>query len=139
MAEYCETADVKKRATANGWRYIADRDHDGQISTLEQGEIDAAIQWAGDDIDAALYPRIETDDARGQGVRYLKNIAVDLAVWRLFTNGGDDAPAAIETAYEDAKDKLKRIKGGESVPGLTMTHPRPTNVSARVPRAYMPR
>ena len=139
MTEYCTQAEVKKRATANGWRYMADRDHDGILNTSESGEVDYAIQWAGDEIDVALAPQIETADARSQGNRYLKNIAIDLAVYRLFTNGGDDATASVQAAFDAASEKLSRIKGGERVPSLSVLYPHPTQQTVRVPRAYMPR
>ena len=139
MTEYCESADVKKRATVNGWRYLTDRDHDGQTNTTESGEIEAAIQWAGDEIDVALYPRIQASDARGQQSRYLKNLCVDLSVHRLFSQGGDDVPTSIQEAFKAANEKLTRIKGGEAVPGLSMVHPRPSTLTSKVPRAYMPR
>lgn len=140
MTEYTTQAAVKKRATANGWKYLADRDHDGVVSTNESAEVDAAIQWAGRRIDYALAPAIEPADARGQGNGHLSDIAVDLATHRLFTNGGDDAPQSIVAAFEAAEEQLRRIKGGEAVPGLTIVPPynSPTT-GRRVPRAYMPR
>lgn len=139
VAEYCSQADVKERATLQGWRYLADRDHDGQVNTAESGAVDAAIEWAGDEIDVALAPKIEPADARGQSNRYLKNIAIDLSVYRLFTNGGDDATASVTRAYEEAREKLQRIKTGEDVPGLERVYPRPSMITTKVPRAYIPR
>lgn len=142
MTEYTTQAAVKKRATANGWRHLADRDHDGVVSSAESGEVDAAIAWAGRKIDYALAPNILPSDARSQGNGHLDDIAVDLSVYRLFTNGGDDVPVSIREAFDAAEEQLRRIKAGESVPGLTILPP--YNSGSRhgnrdVPRAYMPR
>lgn len=136
MTEYVTQAEVKKRATANGWRHIADRDHDGRLSDAESQAVDAAIAWAGRKIDVAIAPRVLPADARGQQVGYLKDLCVDLAVYRLFTNGGDDAPASIQAAYDEATESLDRIRSGEQVPGLTYVYPRPSPITTRVPRAY---
>lgn len=136
MTEYVTQAEVKKRATAAGWRHIADRDHDGTLNTAESSAVDYAIAWAGDEIDAVLAPKIEPQDARAQQVRYLRNIAVDLAVYRLFTNGGDDATTSVQDAFDAANEKLDRIRTGMSVPGLRYTYPRPSSRTTRVPRAF---
>lgn len=139
MPEYVDQATVKKRATVNGWRFIADRDHDGVVSDAESDAVDYAIAWAGRRIDEVLNAIIQVSDARSQQVDWLKDVALDLAVYRLFTNGGDDAPKSIQDAYKDAKESLKRVAGGMAVPGLVMAHPRPSAKSYKVPRSYRPR
>lgn len=135
MAEYVTQAEVKKRATVNGWKYIADRDRDGVVNATESAEVDAAIAWAGDEIDSAIAPKVEPEDARGQQVRYLKNICIDLAVYRLFTNGGDDATASVQAAFDAANERLARLRSGESVPGLKYVYPQPAQRTTKVPRA----
>jgi len=140
MTESPSQAAVKKRATANGWRYLADRNHDGQVDSTESAAVDAAIEWAGRRIDYALTPNIEPSDARSQGNAHLNDIAVDLATHRLFTNGGDDAPQSIIDAFDAAEEQIRRIKGGEAIPGLIVVPPyNATGGGRRVPRAYMPR
>lgn len=139
MTEYTSQAAVKKRATANGWKYLADRDHDGTVSTAESAAVDQAIVWAGLQIDTALAPGIEPADARSQANAHLDAIAVDLAIYRLFTNGGDDPPESITRAFDDAQEQLRRIKGGEGVPGLTIVPPANARYGGKVPRGYMPR
>lgn len=140
MTEYTTQAAVKKRATRNGWSFLADRDHDGVVSATESDAVDQAIEWAGLQIDYALAPAIEPSDARAQGNAHLNALAVDLSIHRLFTNGGDDVPASIQAAFEAAEEQLRRIKGGEVVPGLTIVPPyNSTTAGRRVPRAYMPR
>ena len=136
MAEYCSQADVKSRLSVAGWRYVADRDHDGRVGDAESGTIDDAIEWAGDEIDVAIAPKIEPADARGQSNRYLKNIAIDLSVYRAWSTGGDDVTATVQAAYEEAREKLQRIKTGEDVPGLDRVYPRPSLITTKVPRAY---
>lgn len=140
MTEYTSQAAVKKRATANGWRYLADRDHDGSLSTAESDAVDQAIVWAGLQIDYALAPAIEPADARSQGNAHLDAIAIDLSIYRLFTNGGDDPPVSIKDAFLAAEEQLRRIKGGEAIPGLTIVPPFNSSAGSRkVPRAYIPR
>ena len=139
VTEYTSQSAVKKRATANGWRYLADRDHDGVISTTESDAVDQAISWAGLQIDMALAPGIEPADARGQQNAHLNAIAVDLSIYRLFTNGGDDVPESITRAFDDAQEQLRRIKAGEGVPGLVIVPPWNATETRKVPRAYMPR
>lgn len=139
MTEYTSQAAVKKRATVNGWRYVADRNHDGVVSSTESDEVDAAIQWAGRKIDYALAPRIEPADARAQQNAHLSDLCLDLAIYRLFTNGGDDSPQSIIDAFEAAEEQLRRIKAGEGVPGLNIVPPWNANTGGKVPRGYMPR
>lgn len=143
MAEYCTAAEVKKRATANGYRLIADRDGDGRLNAQETSEVTYAIQWAGNEIDVALAQRLEPDDARAQSNAYLRDIAVDLALYRLFSNGGDDVPRSVELGALHEKmgafARLDAIKGGGNIPGLTYNPPYNSLIPARVPRAYMPR
>lgn len=139
MTEYTSQAAVKKRATVNGWKYVADRDHDGVVSSTESGEVDAAIAWAGRKIDYALAPKIEPADARAQANDHLNDLCLDLSIYRLFTNGGDDAPQSIVDAFAAAEEQLRRIKGGEGVPGLEIVPPWNATTGGKVPRGYMPR
>jgi hypothetical protein len=140
VTEYTTQAAVKKRATANGWRYLADRNRDGVVDATESAAVDQAVEWAGRRIDYALTPNIEPSDARSQNNAHLNDIAVDLATHRLFTNGGDDAPQSIIDAFDAAEEQIRRIKGGEAVPGLVIVPPYNAPLGGRrVPRAYMPR
>lgn len=138
MSEYVSEATVKKRATKNGWRFITDRNRDGATDATEQGEIDSAIEWAGTLLDELVAPFIQPSDARGQSNTWLRDRALDLAVYRLFTNGGDDAPAAIERGYADALAAMQRIRGGVAIPGLTSQHPPYSDRTGKIPRAFMP-
>lgn len=140
MTEYVSSNDVKKRATRNGWRHIADRDRDGTLSTTETDEVSAAIAWAGRLIDELLPQSVEPSVARASSNGWLMDRAIDLSVYRLFSNGGDDVPASILRAYEDALEAMDRVRGGQSsIPGLSYQHAMPSFVSSKVPRAYMPR
>jgi hypothetical protein len=137
--EYVTAARIKKRATRAGWSYATDRDHDGRQDATEQAEVDEAIAWAGRKIDYALAPKIEPADARGQQNEHLADIACDLCLYRLFTNGGDDAPQSVKDAFDKAEEQLKSIKGGEAVPGLSVLFPPQRMSTGKVPQAYMPR
>lgn len=140
MPEYVDTAAVKKRATVNGWSWIADRDRDGQTNTTETGEIDAAIERAGYVVDhIAQYKGMTPAQLRSAANSSLKYICLAIATWELWTNGGDDPPESVIRAYDEALAQIARYKSGEDIPGLIRQYPLESTKSSKVPRAYMPR
>lgn len=140
MPEYVDVASVKKRATANGWSWIADRDRDGVENATEDGEIDAAIERAGFVVDhIAQYKGMTPGELRAAANSALKYVCLAIAVWELWTNGGDDPTESVRVAYEEALAQIGRYKGGEDVPGLIREYPIHSTKSAKVPRAFMPR
>jgi hypothetical protein len=124
VTEYCTATQVSNRLKAAGYAHLADDDAD---TTVESGEIDAnitpCIEWAGSLIDYALAnhePAYTLSAARSAGNTFLRTVAVDLACWAVFTNGGRDVPDSFEKAYERAIEMLDRIReDGEIVPGLS--------------------
>ena len=124
MTEYCTSTQVQNRLTSAGYGNLADRDDDGTVSAAELAAyVTQAIQQAGDDIDYALVnhqPAYDTAAARGASNSFLRSRAIDIACWYVATNGGRDAPEAIQAGYDKSKDMLDDIqKHGNIVPGLT--------------------
>ncbi len=142
MTEYCTPDQVRQRLTTAGTEFFADDNDDGQVSATELADnITTAIQWAGWKIDEVLENTgCRSDQARGAGNGYLQNIAIDLAAYRASTNGGGDEIASLKTAFDDAKESLKQIRGGSKIPGLTFPYPfQHANMSHRFPVAINPR
>lgn len=140
MSEYVDVAAVKKRATANGWSWIADRDRDGQNNATELGEINAAIERSGLVVDhIAQYKGMTPGELRGAANSALKYVCLALAVWELWTNGGDDPTESVTVAYQEALKQIDRYKAGEDIPGLVRQYPKESFKSSKVPRAFMPR
>ena len=124
MTEYCSNTDVSNRFTSSAYLLMGDDDDSGALSA---GEIAAAItpgiEWAGSEIDYALVnrqPAYDSAAARGAGNVFLRNIAIDLAVWHIVSNGGRDIPDSMQAAYERAVTKLDGIREeAQLVPGLS--------------------
>lgn len=138
MTEYCESTDVQNRLTAIGYKFVADRDQDGTVSSAELASyITSAIDWAGSVLDDALADQIEPADARSQGSTILKHLCVDLACYRATGHGGRKPPESIEDAYDDAMERVDRISEGRKVADLTYPRTRGGHES-RMPRALNP-
>ena len=120
MADYCSATDVQNRHTANGYKFVADRDGDGTVSAPEQASyVATAISWAGSTIDGMISGRYELATARASGNEWLNHRCVDLAAYRSATHGGRKAPKSYRDDYEAAMDMLKSVRDdGTPVPGL---------------------
>lgn len=124
---YCESADLQRRLTASGLKYVGDRDDDDNaVSALESSEyIESAIAQVDTEIDAAIQHKYETTTARGNS--WLKFIAVDLACVRAIENGGRESPAGLLEARDRARKQLEKVEnGGLAIPGLTPKTPTPS-------------
>ena len=141
LAEYCTPDLVRQRLTSGGYLFFADENQNGQP---EQSEIDdninSAIRTAGRMIDEVLENAgCPTGTARGQGNLWLQDIAVDLAVFRVSTNGGREVIDGFKVAYDEAQAALTRIRSGMKVPGLKYNRPFPgRSPSGRFPLAINP-
>lgn len=120
MAEYCSADDIKNRLTPLGYKFAVDRDGDGAVNAVELTRVTQAIEHAGTVIDEAVTARelITASDAREQGSNTLKHLAVDLAAYRVAGHGGRKIPQSLKDAYEDAMERLDRIREGLAVVDL---------------------
>lgn len=140
MSEYCSSDDLKTAATANGWRYLVDRDHDGQLSTQETALVTRAIRWAGRRIDKYIQTKVQTADARSRSNETLSEICIDLAMKVLWRAGGDPVPESVLDAFSEAMEDLESFKLGKfEIPGLTRNFAYPAGTTTQVPRAHIPR
>lgn len=137
MTEYCLESDVEARLKKSGYAFFADDNQDGFNSAEEiAGAITTAIQWAGTVIDEALQAvGCQPSVSRGAGNVWLKFKAIDLAAYRVSTNGGGDAIETLKVASDEAKEGLARVRDGKSrVPGLVFNYPfRTAKLSSRFP------
>ncbi len=131
MPEYCSTGDVIKRLTEIGRYYVADRNDDGRVSGTESSwNISEPIAWAGAQIDGALVDsNVTIVQARASANDWLKQLCVDLAVWRCYTQGGREAPASVAFDFQNAWAQLQRLAGGGLIPGYP--YPNPVNAITR--------
>ncbi len=122
MDDYCSASDIESRHTANGYKFVADRDRSGSVSASEQSSyITTAIDWAGGVIDGMIGGRYETLAARSSANQWLKDRCVDLAAYRSATHGGRKCPQSYKDDYANAMDMLRAVRDdGQPVPGLTL-------------------
>lgn len=139
--EYCMPVDVEHRLTANGYKFVADRNRDRQAGA---GEVDAyilsGIQYAGQLIDEALHAFVAPASARASGNIWLRDRAVDITVWYATSHGGRKPPEPFVNACEDAKQRLAAVKAGDRIPNLVYPPPPFSHGrSARFPRIVNPK
>lgn len=140
--EYCTASDVQNRLTAVGYKFVADRDRSGTVSSDELASyITTAIEWAGVQIDRYIMEFVQPDVARGSSNPYLKYLAVDLAAYRACGIGGRGIPDSITEAHDAAMDKLREIEDDNGkIPAFLAGYPtRGPQRSTRRPRAVNPR
>lgn len=138
MAEYCARADVFARLTTYGYRYAVDRDTlDGVASTSEEARyVDSAISYAGSLLDELVAMYAEPETVRAQALTWMRDRAIDLAVWRCVTHGGRDVPESIQQSYDNAIEALDRVRSGKSkIPGMIYSRPNEATGGPRWPRA----
>lgn len=129
ISEYCSIQDIHDRLTSRGFTYYVDRGQDGVDDDDEiSAHVVTGIRWAGNMIDA--FVPVNGTLARAQQVPILRDLAIDLATYRVVTLCGDEATTALENAFQDAIKMMERFSKGLAVPGLTI--PAPYN-SGRVP------
>jgi phage gp36-like protein len=86
-------------------------DDSGEAITHDEDNVNAAIEQAGDDIDGYLRGSYELPLTTIPAT--IKNIALDLAVYNLWTRRPErDVPEVILRKYRDALAKLKDIQRG---------------------------
>ena len=139
MPEYCTTAELSARLTAAGAEYVADRDHDGEVSDDETAtSLAVPIAYAGQLIDAALVRFVELSTARNSGNEWLRDRCLDIAAARAVSAGGRDVPDQMEDDRQFALTELDAVTNGKRVPGLIYPEPGLDRRSTRVPRAANP-
>jgi phage gp36-like protein len=122
---YCSREDVRIRLTEIGVINTVDADDDATIEESELSDrIDTSINYGGQLVDAAVVELLSTTYARSQGNAFLRDRCVDIAVYRVVTRGGRDAPESVERDYDDALTYLQQIKNRQlTVPGLLFDPP----------------
>jgi hypothetical protein len=137
MTEYCSEADVEQRLKKSGYSFFVDDEADGVNSATEvAGAVTTAIQWAGTVIDEVVQEiGCQPAVARGAGNVWLKFQAIDLASYRVSTNGGGEAIETLKAASDAALAALDRVRGGKArIPGLVYNYPfRTAKISSRFP------
>jgi len=120
MAEYCTTTDVSNRLKAAGYLNVADDDASGSLSAGElAANVTAAIVWAGGKVDYYVVnrsPAYDHNALRNGANAWCNQRAIDIAAWRVVTNGGRDCPDSLQSAYDEAIEELKGVKDGDVIP-----------------------
>lgn len=138
---YNTNAEIAQRLKSSGYAFFADDDFDGAVGSTEAANnVTTANTWAGALVDEAVCGFVEPSAARGQQNDWLKGRHLDLAVYRLSTMGGGEEIQSLLTAFNDAKEALERVRGGQKVPSLVYSYPAPhSSQSHRFPMAINPR
>jgi hypothetical protein len=136
--EFCSAEDVRRRLTAAGYKFCADLDSSGAVSTAETADtITPAIQYAGNLCDACvLRAGCSIAQARGSGNQWLRDRAIDVAAYRVSTTGGRGQIASLKDDYDAA---VKMLAQTTKIPGLQFNYPLHQSRSARGPIALNPR
>jgi hypothetical protein len=120
---YNTNAEIAERCKQSGYVFFADDDLDGAVGVTDAAtNVTTANTWAGALVDEAICEFIDTADARGSQNDWLKGRHLDLAVYRLSTMGGSEEIGSLKVAFDDSKDALERVRGGQKVPGLVYTN-----------------
>jgi hypothetical protein len=120
VAEYCISTNVQARLTEAGVEYLVDANDSRTTSSAEvTTSVTPCIEWAGAEIDFAICNQLDPLPARQQNNVFLQGIAVDLAAFRLCGMGGRSIPESIMEGLTSARDKLKLLMQGKTIPGLT--------------------
>lgn len=138
---YATVAQCQERTGPAGWIAVSDLDYDDTVDSDELGNAEESVNAANNIVDEALVNYFENlDVARQAGNEWLKDRCIDIALFRLSTMGGREAPQSISAAYDDAIVALGNVGRGDSkVPRLD--YPTPSNYngsSRRVPRVINP-
>lgn len=138
---YNTNAEIAQRLKTSGYAFFADDDYDGAVGSDEAAaNVTTANTWAGALVDEAICGFVEPATARGQQNDWLKGRHLDLAAYRLSTMGGGEEIGSLKVAFDDAKEALERIRGGQKVPGLIYSYPAVAAAqSHRFPFAVNPR
>lgn len=122
MTEYCSSGDVQKRLTTAGYKFCADGDYDGSVSTGEtEDTIAPAIRYAGNLVDACvLKAGCEIPEARGAANEWLRDRAIDIAAYRVSTTGGRGIIQILKDDYDAA---IALLKSTTKIPGLEFNYP----------------
>lgn len=125
MTEYCTATDVQNRLTIVGYLNVADRDDSG---TVEAGELTAnitsGIEYASGVVDSYIQGRVNLESARNSGNKWLRDRAIDIAAYRVVSNGGRDEIEAFENDYKQTLEWLERVRDdGDGIPGLSIEQP----------------
>lgn len=108
---YATQADLVERFSEAEIAQLTDRSHEAE--TIDAGVVQRALEDAAAEIDGRLQPRYRLPLASVP--RLLKNIACDIARYRLYD---DRATDQVNKRYDDAIRLLDRIGRGEIQLGL---------------------
>jgi phage gp36-like protein len=135
---YASLDDLKMRLTDNGYRNLADRDSDGQVTTRDTEIMQEAIENANQIIDGYIQTRVSPDTARGSGNVWLRDRCVDLACYRVASLGGRQIPETFILVNDEAMRMLREVgRGTMQVPRMEYPYNPPTGTrTQRVPRSF---
>lgn len=117
---YCTDTDVQNRLTSYGLTYLVDRDTvDGYRGGTEVEYIEAAVHYADSIVDTAVAPHRISIATRVTDNDWLRDRAVDIAAYRVFSLAGRDIPEPISEAYATSMQMLERAREGDlEIPNL---------------------
>ena len=126
MPEYCSRDDIEYRLSAQGLRFLADRDQDGDVDETELEQfVDTQIAEAGLYIDQRLHHIVSPAVARASQNEWLKARCIDLATENISRIGGNDPPDFVVITAERARIELGAIESRQrQVPGLIIPKPK---------------
>ncbi|CAB4177894.1 hypothetical protein UFOVP1004_36 [uncultured Caudovirales phage] len=108
---YCTVSDVESRLTAYGVDWLVDVvTPDGSRQSAETSLVSQAIDYCNTIIDTYIQDFVRDIANRPAGNVWLRDRCVDLACVRVFTMGGRDVPAVLQTEADRALDWLHRAK-----------------------------
>lgn len=122
MTEYCTPDNVRQRLTTAGYKFMADLDRSGSVSTGEVSDtITPAIRYAGNLIDVCVLGiGCEAGVARGAANEWLRDRAIDIAAYRVSTTGGRGILQVLKDDYDLA---IKLLGSTKMIPGLVFNNP----------------
>ena len=108
---YCTVADVESRLTAFGVDWIADVvEVDGARQTSETTLVERAIDYCNTIVDTYIQEFVLNIASRPAGNVWLRDRCIDLACVRVFTLGGRDVPAVLQSEADKAMLWLQRAQ-----------------------------
>ncbi|MFH5805428.1 phage protein Gp36 family protein [Alienimonas sp. DA493] len=117
---YAARSDVQKRLSASGYKWISDRDRSGTVSEDELAEvIDPALGYASSRIDYYVSHLATPEVAREAGSGLLRDLATDIAAYRVVTQGGRGGYDQLKDPHDEALAFLRVLHDEEKpIPGL---------------------
>lgn len=108
---YCTVADVEARLTAFGVDWLVDVvEVDGVRQSTETSLVTQAIDYCNTIIDTYIQEFVLNIASRPAGNVWLRDRCIDLACVRVFTLGGRDVPAVLQSEADKAMLWLQRAQ-----------------------------